>query len=164
MISTTHDLIKKFLEEHKVKKVLDVGSLDVNGSLKEDFKDYEYTGVDMREGKNVDIVLNAHDLSKKFGKQFDLVVCFDTFEHDDAFWISIKEMKKVLKKNGWLIIGTPSIHHPIHRHPRDYWRFTKDSFEDVFFKDMEDVWVEEQVYGDQGESNPDQVMGYGRKP
>lgn len=166
MITTTHDLIKKFLEEHdmKGKKVLDVGSLDVNGSLKEDFKDYDYTGVDMREGANVDVVLNGHDLSKHFKQEFDLVLCFDTLEHDDLFWLTVAEMRKVLKSGGWLIIGTPSINHPIHRHPRDYYRFTTDSFEDVFFKGMDNVWIEQQCYGDQGESRPDQIMGYGQKP
>lgn len=166
MISTTHDLVKKFLEEHdlKGKKVLDVGSLDVNGSLREDFKDCDYTGVDMREGPNVDFVLNGHELSTQFQEEFDLVVCFDTLEHDDLFWLTLGEMRKVLKSGGWLIIGAPSINHPIHRHPKDYYRFTEDSFQDVFLLGLKDVHVEAQIYGDQGESRPDQIFGYGRKP
>lgn len=169
MITTTHDIVRKFLEEHdmKGKKVLDVGSFNVNGALDVQFKEagLEYTGVDMRKGQNVDIVVNGHELSTVFEPHsFDLVVCFDTLEHDDLFWLTLKEMRKILKSGGWLIIGAPSINHPIHQHPKDYYRFTTDSFEDVFFKGMENVWIEDQYYGDQLKGKPDQVFGYGQQP
>ncbi len=41
-------------------RVLDVGSYDVNGSYRHlfDKSKYHYTGLDMEEGPNVDIVLN----------------------------------------------------------------------------------------------------------
>ena len=44
-------------------KTLDIGSLGVNGSLKDLFTDY--IGLDMREGDNVDIVANGHELPFK---------------------------------------------------------------------------------------------------
>jgi len=163
MLRTTHGLIKKFAQEHSLEgKVLDIGSLDVNGNVRGYFKDY--LGIDMQSGPNVDKVINAHDIKKEFGEgTFDIVTCFDMLEHDDKFWITIENIKWVLKKGGWLIAGAPSINHPKHNYPFDYYRFTKDSFEKVIFEGMTNVFVEEQVYGDQGELRPDQVMGWGQK-
>lgn len=170
MIHSTPDFIKKFLKEHPISgRVLDVGSLDVNGNIRDKFVGFNYLGIDMRPGKNVDVDINAHDLKETFKKgEFDLVVCFDTLEHDDQFWLTIENMKWILKTGGWLLVGTPSINHPIHRHPFDYYRFTSDSFRDFIFKDMDNVFIEEQFYNkgnpDFDVNRPDQVMGWGQKP
>ncbi len=145
--------------------LLDVGSLDVSGNIKGEFAEFAYTGIDMRPGPNVDLVINAHDLDKRYGKEeFDVVICIDTLEHDDKFWITLEKMKYVLKEGGWLVIGTPSINHSIHRQPKDYWRFTKDSFKEVIFKGMKDVFIDVQYYGgNKDEFKPDQIFGWGRK-
>lgn len=45
--------------------VLDIGSADINGSVRHLFKKSKYIGVDIWPGKNVDIVMNAHDLNLK---------------------------------------------------------------------------------------------------
>jgi SAM-dependent methyltransferase len=170
MLSTTITFVKKFQKEHSfLGKVLDVGSLDVNGNIKGEFKEFDYTGIDMRPGKNVDIVLNAHDIKDRFKEgEFDIVVCFDTLEHDNKFWITVKNMKWVLKKGGWLLVGAPSIHHPRHNHPYDYYRFTRDSFLQYIFEDMTNVFVREDYYNvpenkDYDIDKPDQVFGWGQK-
>jgi len=56
------DKVKQWVRDNSTRegKTLDVGSFDVNGSLKDLFDDY--TGIDMREGPNVDIVANSHKL------------------------------------------------------------------------------------------------------
>jgi hypothetical protein len=43
------------------KRVLDVGSLDVNGNNRYLFDNCEYTGIDIGNGKNVDIVWCEHE-------------------------------------------------------------------------------------------------------
>ncbi len=102
-------------------KVLDVGSLDVNGTVRDLFGD-DYTGVDFRDGPNVDQVMNAHKL--KFpASTFDIVVSTELLEHDDEFWTSLKEMGRVLKKGGHLILTTRGNGFKLHSHPDDYWRF-----------------------------------------
>jgi SAM-dependent methyltransferase len=163
MLTTTHVLIDKFASEHDINgRVLDVGSLDVNGNIKGHFKDY--TGIDMRDGKNVDKVINAHAIKEFFKEgEFDIVCCFDTLEHDDKFWVSIENMKWVLKKGGWLLVGTPSINHGKHDHPFDFYRFTGEAFKQVIFEGMDNVFVEEQFYGGQEATRPDQVFGWGQK-
>ena len=140
MINSTYHWVTEFFQEHKgFTNMLDVGSLDVSGNIREYIpKDIEYTGTDMMEGSNVDVVVNAHELLSKFqAESFDVVVCFDTFEHDDKFWESWEQIKKVCKRGGWILLGFPGRYTPLHRHPRDYFRFMPDVFEDIFFKESE---------------------------
>jgi SAM-dependent methyltransferase len=165
MIGTTRDYLVKFLKDHPVTgKVLEVGCLDVNGNVRDILSFMEYMGIDMRDGRNVDKVVNAHDIKENFTEgEFDLVICFDTLEHDNKFWISVENMRWVLKKGGWLIIGTPSINHGIHDHPDDYYRFTESVYKEVFFEGMSDKQIESQFYFGQDTTKPDQVFGYARK-
>lgn len=117
-------------------RVLDVGSLDVNGTVRPIFSDAtEYVGVDMQAGQGVDIAMNSHELPKQFYKQFfDTIVCLETLEHDDMFWVTIDAMHSLLKKGGHLIITTPTFKFPEHPHPKDYYRFGRDVYYDIFFK------------------------------
>ncbi len=159
MRSQTKDFITKFLKEHPMEnpKVLDVGSLDVNGNLSGFFPDY--LSIDMREGPNVQQVLNAHDISSL--GEFDLVFCFDMLEHDDKFWLTLEQIKKHLSVEGYLLIGVPSLNCPIHDHPNDYYRFTEPAVK-VMFEGMEDVYIEAQKDSpDHG--NFDEIYGWGKK-
>jgi SAM-dependent methyltransferase len=149
-------------------KVLDVGSLDENGNLKDFIPDLkEYIGIDMRPGKNVDLVLNGHDITKQWKKPtFDAVFCLETLEHDDQFWVTVENMKAVLKSGGWLVVTSPGINFFKHNFPSDYYRFTPEAFKDFVFKGMEEVYVEK--YFDKDDPVHDKpnntVLGYGRKP
>ena len=58
-------------------KVLDVGSFDVNGTYKPLFEEnkYEYFGLDMESGANVDIVLkNPYNWSEIETDSFEIVI------------------------------------------------------------------------------------------
>ena len=106
-------------------RTLDVGSLDVNGSIKSLCKGF-YIGIDIRKGKNVDIQASSHNLPFK-SETFDNVISIGTLEHDDAFWLSADEMKRVLKIGGKLILSIPNYKFKMHLHPKDYWRFSEDA-------------------------------------
>lgn len=155
---------KKFLTElltkiPEPKKVLDVGSRDINGHLRDMFHPDSYTGLDMLEGQNVDVIANGHKMP--FENQiFDLVISFDTFEHDDEFWLTLKEMKRVLKKGGYMVIGVPSRRCPEHDHPHDYWRFMPQSVS-LMFEGFEDIVT--QVDHEAGPDIEDEIYGSGRK-
>lgn len=133
-------------------KILDVGSLDVNGSVKDLFNDY--TGVDMRQGKNVDVQAKANSLPFK-DDLFDNVLCLEMLEHDDCFWESIPEMVRVLKPGGMFAITTRGINFPKHGYPHDYWRFTLDSMR-LLLKDLKNVYANDNT-GEHG------VFGHGCK-
>lgn len=132
---TSSILRMKWFEENYVSKinkdkikVLDVGSYDVNGSYKSIFVDkkYEYIGLDMEEGPNVDIVLkNPYDWSEIETDTFDVILSGQTFEHIEFFWITIAEMARVLKKDGLLCIIAPNGFGE-HRYPVDCYRFFSD--------------------------------------
>lgn len=117
-------------EPQKQQTIVEIGSLDVNGNLREPFKGHVYVGVDMRPGDNVNLVLNAHDLRDHFpAGSVDAIICCDTFEHDDAFWLTLEEIYNVLRVGGLFICSVPSIAFTVyHPHPDDYWRFTEPAF------------------------------------
>ena len=122
---------EKFYEKYckidiENKKILDVGSYDVNGTMKPIFEKGQYVGIDMEEGPNVDVVGVSHDIP--FEKdEFDIVISSSCFEHDDMFWISFQEMCRVLKPGGYMYIQAPS-NGPYHGWPGDNWRFYIDSW------------------------------------
>lgn len=108
--------------------VLEVGSMDVNESVRTVFPDScGYIGIDFREGPRVDRVMNAHAL-EFFDSSFDVVISTEMIEHDDEFWISIREMGRVLRSNGWLILTARGNGFMPHGYPDDFWRFTPSAF------------------------------------
>lgn len=109
-------------------RVLDVGSCDVNGSYRRLFNatKYQYTGLDIGEGPNVDIVLkNPYDWDTVESDSFDLVISGQAFEHIEFFWKTMEEMTRVLKKDGLLCIIAPNGFKE-HRYPVDCYRFFTD--------------------------------------
>lgn len=131
-------------------RVLDIGSLNVNGSTKHLFMDAtEYTGIDFRDGKDVDMVMNAHNTLQYFGRDaFDTIICMDMLEHDDAFWVTLDNIRAMLKQGGYLWVIMPTLNFPIHNHPGDYWRATEQAFRDVIFNgykllNMEKIYTKE---------------------
>lgn len=157
MREQTKLFLKKFLDKHGVfKDALEVGSFDVNGTIKEVWNGSPYLGIDMRNGPNVGEVVNGHNLKKHFGdRKFDLIICFDTLEHDNKFWLTIENIREILKPGGYLLIGVPGRNCSLHGHPDDYWRFMPSGVQ-VFFEEYEDVQILPE-----GE---DEVYASGRKP
>lgn len=120
-------------------RILEIGSMDVNGSVRELFADAtEYVGIDIAPGAGVDVVVNGHEILDRFGPaSFDTVLCLEMLEHDDRPWITIANMHEVLKPGGLLVVSTPTFGFPEHRFPKDYYRFGRDAYTDVIFEGME---------------------------
>ncbi len=110
-------------------KILDVGSYDVNGSMKPVFKEepWTYHGLDLEKGPNVDIV-SPMDKFPLNSETYHVVVSSSCFEHSRIFWITFNEMVRVLRKGGLMYINTPS-DGPYHGYPSDCWRFYKDAYQ-----------------------------------
>ena len=117
-------------------RVLEIGSQDVNGSVRTFFQDAkEYIGIDMQEARGVDIVMNASGALDRFGvESFDTIICCEMLEHDLHFLDTVGQIHQMLKPGGMLIITTPTFGFPLHRYPKDYWRFGEDAYREVFFK------------------------------
>jgi len=108
-------------------QILDVGSLDVNGSLRQFAPSGAiYIGVDLAPGLGVDLVLDdPHKLPFEDNK-FDAIVSTSSFEHDSMFWLTFLEMVRVAKNEAAIYINAPS-NATYHRYPRDCWRFYPDA-------------------------------------
>ena len=81
------------------KKVLDVGSGDINGNNKFLFENCEYDGNDVIEANNVTIVSKTKDLLF-LDNTFDTIISTECFEHDPEYKESLKKIYKMLKPDG----------------------------------------------------------------
>lgn len=131
-----HGRLRKWLETHKDKctkgkRILDVGALHVNGSVRQVLP--VSVGVDMREGKGVDVVCKGENLPDKFPeKVFDVVISTDTLEHVENWRGFLRGMWYVLKDDGWFIISIASKKKGRHAYPDDYWRLDEDRVKEIF--------------------------------
>jgi SAM-dependent methyltransferase len=110
-------------------RIADLGSQDVNGSYRPLFErpGWQYVGIDLAAGNNVDIVLaSAYRLPLATGS-FDVVVSGQVFEHVEYFWLTWMEMARLLKPGGLILLIAPS-RGPEHRYPVDCWRFYPDGY------------------------------------
>ena len=109
------------------RKILDVGSRDVNGTLRPVAgSGAEYVGVDLEAGPGVDLVLEDPNRLPYPDASFDLVISTSCLEHDPLFWLTFDEMARVTRPGGFLYISAP-VQGPVHRHPVDCWRFYPDA-------------------------------------
>lgn len=85
-------------------KVLELGSRNINGSVRKHFKGCEFVGVDWKMGKDVDVVCFAHETS--FGKEyFDVIISFSMLEHDIFWKESLTHNLRQLKKDGLIMLS-----------------------------------------------------------
>jgi SAM-dependent methyltransferase len=112
---------------------------------------------------------NANHMDVFDKDSFDLVVCCSTLEHDKRFWLSVAEMKRVLRPSGLLVIGVPgyvkdeqrdqgrsTLTYRVH-YRFDYYRFSEQAVRQVFFEGMERVRVRPF-------HTPPRIFGHGYKP
>jgi|UniRef100_A0A6C0KER7 SAM-dependent methyltransferase len=92
--------VKKILADFFInKKVLDVGSGDINGNNRFLFENCEYEGNDVIQAANVTIVSKTKDLQFE-DNTFDTIISTECFEHDPEFEQSIIKIYKMLKPDG----------------------------------------------------------------
>ena len=114
-------------------KFLEIGSRDINGAPNR--RTNNYTGIDRISGAGVDVLADGHAIPFAEGT-FDFVICAETLEHDTAPWLTAREIFRVSKTGGLVIITVPGIGFPRHDFPSDYWRFTTDGLA-LLFKGLE---------------------------
>lgn len=117
------------------KRVLEVGSLNINGSAREYFYFCEYTGIDIGEGDGVDIVIPAHEYDvtrmgtpRDYGtrwdpfdmraagspRRFDVVVSTEMLEHDVYWKESLTQMYENLERGGLMVFTCAGPDRPEH--------------------------------------------------
>lgn len=83
------------------KRVLEVGSLDINGTVRVLFENCDYVGIDLGEGAGVDVVSTGAAYKSK--KKFDVVISCEAFEHDHELPATLSSMVALLKSGGLMI-------------------------------------------------------------
>jgi SAM-dependent methyltransferase len=118
-----HNAVRRFISKAKENhphlfkeggKIIECGSMDVNGSAKEFFDSPEqYVGIDWRDGEGVDVVSFFHKYDEEPDGHFDVAVSTETFEHDPYWKKSLRKMLDKIRLGGSLIIscGGPNRHH-----------------------------------------------------
>ena len=131
---------KEYPEYFRAKKVFEVGSLDINGSIRGFFEECTYTGLDVGEGPGVDIVCPIHQYIKPGA--FDVVISTEMLEHDKYWEQSLGAMYSNLKKGGILILtcAAPNRqeHGTTHTTPKDA-PFTNDWYRNISIKDFSSI-------------------------
>ena len=94
-------------------EILDVGSLDGSGNY--NYSDifnehnWNYTGLDIQAGNNVDIVItDIYNWFEIEDNSYDVVISGQFFEHLDFFWLTMSQIERVLKPGGYVCIIVPS--------------------------------------------------------
>ena len=88
-------------------KVLDVGSLDINGSNRSLFERCDYLGIDVGKGNNVDLVSVGHEFEGP-DEYYDTIISTEVFEHDMHYEKTIKNIMRMLKPGGLFVFTCAS--------------------------------------------------------
>ena len=92
-------------------RVLELGSRGEQGTMYRDAlpPGWTYTGFDIEPGHNVDVVGDAHELSRHVEPEsFDALLSVATFEHLAMPWKVAVEINKVLKPGGVAVLSVPN--------------------------------------------------------
>ena len=85
-------------------KVLELGSLDINGTARDSFSNCEFVGIDKFPGKCVDIVIEAKN-TVFTPNYFDVLISMSMFEHDPDWKISLSHNLQWLRSNGFVMLS-----------------------------------------------------------
>jgi SAM-dependent methyltransferase len=83
-------------------RVLEVGALDINGSIRSAFEDCDYTGTDLSIGPGVDLACPGQMLAFP-SQHFDVSVSCECFEHN-PYWVETWSNMLRMTRPGGLVL------------------------------------------------------------
>ena len=109
-----HQFVKRVRRElywkFRLRKVLEVGSHNINGSPRKYFWFCDYTGVDISKGKGVDVVMDfAKEHKREHFGVYDVVISTEMLEHCKHWEYALQNMYMALKVGGLLLVTCASI-------------------------------------------------------
>lgn len=112
------DIVKRHLPHFfSGARVVEMGSLDINGSVRGHFTGGQYVGVDLGPGPGVDLVACGHLLDEPSGS-YDCAISANCFEHN-PFWLeTFINMLRFTREGGLVLFTCASIgfrEHGTHR-------------------------------------------------
>lgn len=116
-----HPQQKEFVQEVKdkfpqffdSKNVLEIGSYNINGTMRDFFTNCNYVGVDVMEGHSVDVVCKGHEYNAA-DESFNVCLSCECFEHDPYWEKTFANMYRLLEVGGLLFFTCASTGRPEH--------------------------------------------------
>lgn len=109
-IRTTSESLTKDYSNHKI---LEIGSFDVNGSIRQFFENSTYVGVDLTEGPGVDIVCEGNKLNHP-DNTYDVTLSCECFEHNPHWGETFSNMYRMTKPGGIVVFTCATTGRPEH--------------------------------------------------
>lgn len=87
--------------------IVEIGSADINGTIRPFFPGSRYTGVDLAEGAGVDLVASGHEVALPSGS-VDLAISCECFEHNPLWAETFVNMHRMTKPGGVVVMTCAS--------------------------------------------------------
>lgn len=136
-----------YLDKNHNLKILDVGSLDIIGDYNYrclfNEENWTYTGVDIKAGNNVDVVItDIYNWFEIEDNTYDVIISGQLFEHLEFFWLTMSQIERVLKPSGKVCIIVPSAGHKHDGDMLNCYRFHEDGLKAMAkYVDLEIIHV-----------------------
>lgn len=88
-------------------RVLEIGSLNINGTVRVFFDNAQYTGIDIGPGDCVDETCRGEDYPAP-ANTFDVVMSTEVFEHAENWDLIFQNMLRMVKRNGLVAFSCAS--------------------------------------------------------
>jgi SAM-dependent methyltransferase len=95
------------------KSVLEVGSLNVNGTLRDFFTECRYIGIDVSPGNEVDVVCEGQNYNAP-NNTYDVVSSAECFEHNPYWFETFQNMIRLCKDGGLVFFTCATDGRPEH--------------------------------------------------
>lgn len=89
-------------------RVLEIGSLDINGTIRSLFSDCDYTGIDVGPGPGVDIVCEGQSFAAP-DASFDVVISCETMEHNPYWAETFANMVRLATLQGLIVMTCATV-------------------------------------------------------
>jgi hypothetical protein len=93
-------------------KVLEIGSLNINGTIRDYFTNCDYTGIDVGPGPGVDVVCCGSEYKSEV--LFNVTVSTECFEHNPRWQETFQNMIDLTVSSGLVIVTVASTGRPEH--------------------------------------------------
>jgi SAM-dependent methyltransferase len=125
---------ERFPDAFLNKRVLEIGSLNINGTIRKFFNNCEYVGLDLGPGKDVDVVCGGHEYGAP-DNSFDVCASCECFEHNPYWKESFENMIRLCKPNGLIFMTCATTGR--HEHGTDEWSPDASPYTTHYYRNLD---------------------------